>query len=97
MKHPVYFDLSTCEGFREFQRSLVQLTDDESRDLEEICDYIDRHGARGRANRVLKQMEKAFGTLSDFSGRGNHPRELLDIGILDYREIFFKPFRIITG
>ena len=73
----------------------VQLTDDATRDLEEICDYIDRHGATGRGNRVLKQMEKAFTTLSDFPERGNYPEELLDIGVLDYREIFLKPYRII--
>ena len=73
----------------------VQLTDDATRDLEEICDYIDRHGAPGRANRVLKQMEKAFSTLADFGERGNYPEDLLDIGVLDYGEIFLKPYRII--
>ena len=27
--------------------------------------------------------------------RGNYPKELLDIGIREYREVFFKPYRII--
>ena len=27
--------------------------------------------------------------------RGVYPKELLDIGIRDYREVFFKPCRII--
>ena len=74
---------------------LVQLTDDATRDLEDICDYIDRHDVPGRANYVLEQIEKAFSSLSEYPERGNYPTELLDIGIREYREIFFRPYRII--
>ena len=74
---------------------LVQLTGDAARDLEEICDYIDRHDSPGRADHVLKQIEKAFGGLSEYPRRGSYPKELLDIGIREYREVFFKPYRII--
>ncbi len=44
---------------------------------------------------VLEQIEKAFHSLSEHPQRGNSPKELLDIGIREYREIFFKPYRII--
>ena len=74
---------------------LVQLTDDATRDLEEICDYIDRHDEPGRADYVLEQIEKAFSSLSEYPERGNYPAELLDIGIREYREIFSRPYRII--
>ena len=74
---------------------LVQLTKDAARDLEGIYDYIDRHDAPGRADHVLGQIEKAFHSLSEHPQRGNSPKELLDIGIREYREIFFKPYRII--
>ena len=74
---------------------LVQLTADATHDLEEICDYIDRHGAPGRAEYVLEQIEKAFSSLSEYPERGSYPTELLDIGIREYREIFFRPYRII--
>ena len=74
---------------------LVQLTDDAARDLEEICDYIDRHDAPGRADYVLDQIENAFQGLSEHPQRGTYPKELLDLGIREYREIFFKPYRII--
>lgn len=74
---------------------LVQLTDDAMRDLEEICDYIDRHDEPGRADYVLEQIEKAFSSLAEYPERGNYPAELLDIGIREYREIFSKPYRII--
>ena len=73
----------------------VLLTEDAARDLEEICDYIDRHDSPARADYVLERIESAFQDLSEHPRRGNHPRELLDIGIRDYREVFFKPYRII--
>ena len=73
---------------------LVQLTDDVEPDLEELCDYIDRHDAPGMADHVLEQIEKVFSSLSEHPHRGNYPKELLDTGIREYREIFFKPYRI---
>ena len=74
---------------------LVQLTDDAMRDLEEICDYIERHDEPGRADYVLEQIEKAFSSLAEYPERGNYPAELLDIGIREYHEIFSRPYRII--
>lgn len=49
----------------------------------------------GRADYVLEQIEKTFLSLSEHPQRGNYPKELLDLGIREYREIFFKPYRII--
>ena len=74
---------------------LVQLTDDAARDLEDICDYIDRQDGPDQAVYVLEQIEKAFGSLTEHAHRGNYPDELLSIGIREYREVFFKPYRII--
>ena len=82
---------------------LVQLTDDAVRDVEEICDYIEQHDAPGKADHPRlkmsgagsEQIEQAFRSLSKHPLRGNYPKELLDIGIREYREIFFKPYRII--
>ncbi|WKT61300.1 type II toxin-antitoxin system RelE/ParE family toxin [Microbulbifer thermotolerans] len=73
----------------------VFLTDDVSRDLEELYDYIESHDAPGKADYVLDQMEKAFSSLSENPERGVYPKELLAIGLREYREIFFKPYRII--
>ena len=74
---------------------LVQLTDHAAQDLEELCDYIDQHDAPGRADYVLEQIENALLSLSEHPQRGTYPKELLDLGIREYREIFFKPYRII--
>ena len=73
----------------------VQLTRDAVRDLEEIYDYIDRRSSSARARHVLGQIEKVFKGLSAHPQRGNFPAELLDIGIREYREVLFRPYRII--
>ena len=73
----------------------VLLTDDAARDLEEIHDYVARHDAPNKADLVLEKIEKSFASLSESPERGAYPRELLAVGIREYREIFFKPYRII--
>jgi toxin ParE1/3/4 len=73
----------------------VLLTNDAAHDLEELYDYISGHDSPRKADYVLDQIEKAFSTLSEFPERGVYPKELLKLGIREYREIFFKPYRII--
>lgn len=73
----------------------VFLTDDAARDLEELYDYIESHDAPAKAVYVLDQIEKAFSSLSENPGRGTYPKELLAVGVREYREIFFKPYRIL--
>lgn len=73
----------------------VFLTDDAVRDLETLYDYIDSHDVPGKADHVLDQIGKAFAKLSESPERGVYPKELLAVGIREYREIFFKPYRII--
>ena len=73
----------------------VFLTADAARDLEELYQYIALHDAPDKAEHVLTGIEKALGGLSEFPERGTHPKELLALGIRDYREIFFKPYRVI--
>jgi len=71
------------------------LTNDAAHDLEDLCDYIDLHDVPGKADYVLEQLERAFNSLSEKPHRGAYPKELLSIGVREYREIFFKPYRII--
>lgn len=73
----------------------IFLTDDASRDLEELYDYIASHEAPRKADDVLDQIEKAFSSLTENPERGAYPKELLAVGLREYREIFFKPYRII--
>ena len=73
----------------------VLLTNDATRDLEELYNFIALHDAPGKADHVLDQIEKAVFRLSEFPERGIYPQELRTLGIREYRETFFKPYRII--
>jgi toxin ParE1/3/4 len=73
----------------------VFLTEDATFDLEEIYDCIALHDDQSKAAYVLNSMEDVIESLSTFPERGSYPRELLDIGMCDYRQIFFKPYRVI--
>ncbi|MEK6246125.1 MAG: type II toxin-antitoxin system RelE/ParE family toxin [Pseudomonadota bacterium] len=73
----------------------VLLTAGAVRDLEEIVDWIAVHDAPAKADYVLERIEAALAGLARFPLRGAHPRELLALGIREYRETFFKPYRII--
>jgi toxin ParE1/3/4 len=73
----------------------VLLTDDAASDLEDIYDYIDLNDGRGKAEYVLDRIEKAFNSLSENPERGAYPKELIALGLREFRQIFFKPYRII--
>ena len=77
------------------QRYEVLLTSDAERDLEEIFDYIAEHHSPTAARHVLDRVEKSIVSLSTFPERGSFPKELLALGIRDYRQVFFKPYRVI--
>ena len=73
----------------------VFLTLDAARDLEELYGYIAHHDTPGKAERVLRHIEKAFAGLSELPELGSYPKELLALGIRNYREVLYKPYRII--
>ncbi len=73
----------------------VLLTEDAAVDLQKIYTYILEHDSLQKAEYVLDQLEKKFVSLSALPERGVYPKELMALGIRDYREIFFKPYRII--
>jgi toxin ParE1/3/4 len=73
----------------------VHLTNAAARDLEEIGNYIFRQDGPRKATYVLERIEEAFQALSELPERGRFPDELLEFGIREYREVFFKPYRII--
>lgn len=73
----------------------VLLTRGAVRDLEDIDAYITSHDSDIQADYVLDKITEAFESLSELPDRGAYPKELQDLGIKEYREIFFKPYRII--
>ena len=73
----------------------VLLTAGAERDIEEIHAYIAEFDSVERANHMLDRIAASLAQLADLPERGSHPRELLALGIREYRQIFFKPYRII--
>ena len=73
----------------------VLLTAGAERDLEAIYDYIAEFDSAARADHVLERLLRVAQSLSMFPQRGAHPRELLALGIREYRQIPFKPYRVI--
>ena len=73
----------------------VLLAEHAERDLGEIYDYIAAYDTPSNAARVLDRIEKALQSLSTFPKRGSHPKELLALGIREYRQTFSKPYRLI--
>jgi len=77
------------------KRYAVELTEDALLDLDDIADYISSHDGLERAEHVGRGIEKAYASLAVFPNRGPHPRELLEMGNRNFREVHFKPYRII--
>ena len=73
----------------------VLLTAGAERDLEAIYDYIAEFDSAARADHVLERLLRVAQSLSMFPQRGAHPRELIALGIREYRQIPFKPYRVI--
>ncbi len=77
------------------RRYEVLLTAGAEQDLEAIHEYIGDFDCRANADHVLDRVRKAVDSLATFPERGAYPRELLALGIRDYRQTAFKPYRII--
>ena len=77
------------------KRYAVELTADALLDLDDIADYIALHDSPERAEHVARGIEKAYASLAIFPNRGPYPRELLEVGNRNFREVHFKPYRTI--
>lgn len=73
----------------------VLLTADAERDLLELYRYVATNDSSAKARRLLDNIEKTINGLSTLPRWGHYPPELERIGILEFREVFFKPYRII--
>jgi toxin ParE1/3/4 len=64
-------------------------------DLFDICRFIATHDSVERADHVLNELETLRLNLAESPSRGHAPSELDRIGVTNYREIHFKPYRVI--
>ena len=74
---------------------VVQFTKAARKDLREIHAYIAQNESLESADLVARGIVKAALTLRDLPKRGSHPPELLLHGNRSYRQIAFKPYRIL--
>jgi toxin ParE1/3/4 len=73
----------------------VVLTEDAERDLEAIVTHIASHDSAQSAEHVLGRILDIAESLATEPTRGSVPRELRGLGDQDYRQVFFKPYRLI--
>ena len=73
----------------------VMLTEGAEQDLESIYDYIAEFDCKANADHVLDRLLEVVESLSAFPERGSYPKELVALGIRDYRQTAFKPYRVI--
>jgi len=76
-------------------RHEVLLTRGAEQDLEAIADYIAEFDCVANAERVLDGLLAVMASLARFPQRGSCPRELLALGIKEYRQTMFEPYRLI--
>ena len=73
----------------------ILLTAGAEQDLESIHDYIAKFDCKANADSVLDRLLEVVEILSTFPERGSYPGELSALGIREYRQCHFKPYRVI--
>lgn len=73
----------------------VYLIKDAEKDLFDIYRYVSQNDSIGHANNLIDKLEKTILKLEKMPDRGHIPPELERIGVLEFREVFYKPYRII--
>jgi toxin ParE1/3/4 len=73
----------------------VVVTEDAERDLEDIVTYIAKHDSPASAQHVLSRILEIADSLAAAPTRGSQPKELRGLGDQEYRQVFFKPYRLI--
>lgn len=73
----------------------VLLTEDAEQDLEDLYAYIAKFDSPKNADYVLERLLEVAESLATSPERGSQPKEFRSLGIQEYRQVFFKPYRTI--
>jgi toxin ParE1/3/4 len=65
------------------------------RDLAAIHAYIAGHDCNANADRLLDQLTQVIDSLARFPERASYQPELLALGMREFRQTSFKPYRVI--
>ena len=74
---------------------VIRWSADAEHDLETIADYVAEHDSLERAQYVIDKIMDLVGSLTTLPDKGNFPKELEVFGNREYRQLFFKPYRLI--
>lgn len=73
----------------------VLVLSDAEQDVLDIYQYVLINDSKENAEYLLNKIEETCLSLKQYPNRGHIPPELERIGIYSYKEIRFKPYRII--
>ncbi|MBD3240215.1 MAG: type II toxin-antitoxin system RelE/ParE family toxin [Chitinivibrionales bacterium] len=73
----------------------VHIVADAERDILDIYRYVRNAASKRKADELLAKLEAACESLDVAPERGHIPPELRPVGVVEYREIHYKPYRII--
>lgn len=76
-------------------KSKVKLLPNAKKDMLDIFQYIAKNDSVESAEYVIDRIEDQYKKLDEFPNRGHIPTELEKYIIFEYREVYFKPYRII--
>ena len=73
----------------------VNIISDAEEDILDIYYYVLINDSEEKADYILCKIEEKCLSLKKYPNRGHTPPELERVGIYQYKEIHFKPYRII--
>jgi toxin ParE1/3/4 len=73
----------------------VIVDQDAEDDLFDIYTYVALNDSIERADRLFSALRRTCFKLKILPFRGNIPAELFEVGVIEFRELYFKPYRII--
>ena len=73
----------------------VYLVAEAERDVSEIYQYVAAHDSHEQALRLVEKIEATCNTLAEFPERGGIPVELERAAVYQYRQVHYKPYRVI--
>ena len=76
-------------------KTKVFLVSEAVQDVLDMYLYAARNDTIDKAEHLLENLEKTINKFQTMPLRDHRPPELEHIGVYDFREIFYKPYRII--
>jgi len=73
----------------------VYIISDAEEDILCIYKYVSMNDSPESAEYILSKIEEKCLSLREYPNRGHVPPELERVGVYNYKEIHFKPYRII--